>query len=126
MEITSDELIFLVDDDPSILAILERHFRRRAFGRVMKFPDGESCVAHLALQPRLVVLDHNLSFQEEALNGFDVFRLIKDLHPLTEVVMMSAQEDGQLVVQMIRHGVLHYIIKDASMIRSLEEAMEEL
>ncbi|MBC7923969.1 MAG: response regulator [Ferruginibacter sp.] len=126
MEITSDELIFLVDDDPSILAILEHYFRRKAFGRIMKFPDGESCVAHLSLQPRLVVLDHHLSLREDSLNGFDVFKLIKDLHPLTKVVMMSAQEDNRLVLQMIKQGVVHYVVKDTAMMQALEEVMEEL
>ncbi|MES2734206.1 MAG: response regulator [Bacteroidota bacterium] len=125
MDISANDLIFIVDDDTFMQSMVSNHLKARGLTNIKKFSTGEDCIAALALQPRLVILDQNLSTQPGALNGFDIFKLIRQTNPKTIIVMMSGQEDGQLVLQMMKQGIRHYVIKDSDMLPELENVMSE-
>ena len=126
MALDSRDLIFLVDDDPYVLATLEHFFKKKKFQRIVTFKDGESCVQQLGLNPRLIVLDYYLSAQPNELNGLEVFLSIQQHPEPAQVVMMSGQDDAALVSTMVRNGLRHYVIKDIAMLQSLEETLEEI
>lgn len=57
--------------------------------------------------PDVVTLDYRLPDME----GFNVLQKIKDNYPETEVIVISAQENIQTAIELLKHGAYDYIVK---------------
>ena len=101
--------IFLVDDNRLMVTDL-KHFLRNRFGadlNISVFNDGESCLAKIDKETHIVILDYFL----DGKNGLEVLKLIKDINPKTEVIMLSSNEDIVLAIDTFRNGATDYVIK---------------
>lgn len=119
MALPKDALIYLVDDDLVMLEILDRHLELNQYTNVRRFSSGEDMIAALIAQPALAIIDYKLSHDTTSINGYDLFHYIQDHCPSTKIVMLSAQQDGELVIKMIKQGLRDYIIKDSLMLNEL-------
>jgi two-component system OmpR family response regulator len=120
------KLIFVVDDDPLVTTLVAN--RMEAAGcSVRAFAYGEECVAALDAQPDLVILDYWF-VREGSLpkNGMEVFDDIHRIAPGLPVIMLSAQENGELVLELARRGIADYVIKDSNLIGNLQNAISEI
>lgn len=72
------------------------------------FNDGASFLKRLHLNPSVVTLDHSLP----DISGLELLKKIKKDYPNVNVVVLSAQEDVSIAVEMLKHGAYDYIIKD--------------
>ena len=59
------------------------------------------------------------------MNGMEVFNKIKELRPETPVIMLSAQDKGEIVLEFARKGIADYVIKDNNLIDNLNVAITE-
>lgn len=125
MPFKKDALIYLVDDDLVMLEILDRHLELHQYTNVRRFSNGEDMIESLNKAPDLVILDYKLSSDETKLNGYDLFHHLKAKYPETKIVMLSAQEDGELVIKMIKQGLRDYIIKDSHMLNEIAQLLKE-
>ncbi len=115
--------IFLVDDDVKTLIMLKSHLEKRIEHniKVNIFAHGENCLDKMELNPDIIVLDYHLdAIRETAKPGIDILKVIKQINPNTEVVMMSGQEDMDTALKTIRHGAYDYIIKNEKAMQRLE------
>ncbi|MDI1354177.1 MAG: response regulator [bacterium] len=104
--------IFLVDDDPLFLKVLETQFKEQTEFEIKSFSTGDECLSNLWQNPRLIFLDYHLSDDKEAANnGLRVLDSIKAKNPLIEVVMLSSQSELEVAVNCMKHQALDYIIK---------------
>jgi DNA-binding NtrC family response regulator len=55
-----------------------------------------------------------------------VFEDINRITPGLPVIMFSAQENGELVLELARKGIADYVIKDANLIGNLLYAIKEI
>jgi DNA-binding NarL/FixJ family response regulator len=126
MAFPKDALIYLVDDDLVMLEILDRHLELHHYTNVRRFSNGEDMMAALAIPPDLAIIDYKLSSDATGINGYDLFQHIKTHCPDTKIVMLSAQQDGELVIKMIKQGLRDYIIKDSHMLNELTTVLKEV
>ncbi|MBA4396599.1 MAG: sigma-54-dependent Fis family transcriptional regulator [Syntrophus sp. (in: bacteria)] len=106
--------IYIVDDEQTIregiTMALEAEYRMTAFATA------ETANAAIMVNPPdLVLLDIGLP----DMNGIEVLRKIKDLHPDVLVIMVTAYEDLDSVIAAMRLGAYDYVVKPIHM-ESLE------
>jgi CheY-like chemotaxis protein len=90
------------------------------------FESGEECLKSLNKNPDLIILDYLFVPKGNAvLNGMEVFDMIKAKKPDIPVIMLSGQENGEVVLELARKGIIDYIIKDNNLLDNLNSAIKE-
>jgi two-component system, OmpR family, response regulator len=121
-----DSLIFVVDDDPVITSLVSARLEASGY-RVRTFSYGEDCIAALNQNPDLIILDFYFLKQGEVpMNGMEAYDEISRLAPEIPVIMLSAQEKGEVVLEFARKGIADYVIKDTELIDNLQMAVKDL
>ena len=76
---TTQKLIFIVDDDPLINTLVVRRFTSEGY-HVEAFENGDDCLNALNRNPDLIILDYFfVSGNKELMNGMEVFDKIKEV-----------------------------------------------
>jgi DNA-binding NarL/FixJ family response regulator len=74
-----------------------------------------------SIDPDVLIIDYNLP----GMSGIELYDEVKNrLHPDVKVIMMSAIDDGNLVLEFIRKGVRDYVVKDEKVIQTLKSVIE--
>ncbi len=104
--------IFLVDDDPVYLKILEIQFLEQADFIIETFATGELCVASLATKPDVIILDYHLDgLVHGAMNGIQTLDLIKKFDSEIPVIMLSSQDKIDVAISCMHHEAYDYVVK---------------
>lgn len=112
-------LLFLVDDDPIFLKVLETQFKEQTDYVIKTFSTGEDCIENLAQKPDLIFLDYYLNPENLARTGIQVLDEIKAIDCNIPVVMLSSQDEIEVAVNCMKHEAFDYIIKnEATFIRA--------
>jgi len=118
------KLVFFVDDDKMILNLLEYTFKSRAGIQVKTFFSGEECLENMHLKPDLVVLDHLFPDDTGQLSGLDVIKKMREADKKVSIVVLSSQQDEELIPEFLKVGAKQYISKDDYFIDALIETIE--
>jgi len=111
--------LFIVDDDEIYARLISEHFKTRF--KIKICPDAENCLQALnAVVPDIAIIDYYLP----GMNGLELFKILKDEHNISKLILLSSNEDSQVVFEMIRNGVRDYVIKDENTFESLDDALE--
>ncbi|MEW6400336.1 MAG: response regulator transcription factor [Chloroflexota bacterium] len=103
----SNELILLVDDEPSIIQLSRMYFEREGF-RVQSAVDGESALdAAAKLRPALIVLDVMLP----KLDGFEVCRKLRGAGNQIPILMLTARDEDIDKILGLELGADDYLTK---------------
>lgn len=108
-------LIFLVDDDTKHLLLLKEHLNKHLPYTldIRTYSNGTDCLNDLELGPDLIVLDYYFDGEgEEAADGVDVLKKIRNKRLDVPVVMMSHQDKIEVAVTCYDYGAKDYIIKN--------------
>lgn len=120
------KLIFIVDDDPFINSLVAKKFTSEGF-MLESFHYGEDCLNALYKNPDLVILDYFfVKDDRQVMNGMEVFNNIKMVKPDLPVIILSGQEEGEIVLELARKGIDDYVIKDNNVIDNLQAAVHGL
>lgn len=102
-----EKLIFIIDDEESILKMLT-HWAKNQWGyNVRAFSNGTDALNALSENPDLVLLDIMLP----DINGNEVLGKIKQRFPNLPVIMLSAQGSVEVALESIRLGAFDYFPK---------------
>lgn len=107
--------IFLVDDDQKHLLLLKEHLVKHLpySLNVETILSGAECLRKLDENPDLIILDYYFDgVSDDAPNGVEVLKKIKNVKPNVPVVMMSHQDKLEVAVTCYDYGVKDYIIKN--------------
>lgn len=116
--------LFLVDDDPLYLKMLEIELLQFGDYILENFPTGEKCIANLDQKPDVIVLDYYLdSLDKNALNGIQVLDQIKSINADIPVVMLSSQDKIEVAVDCMHHNAFDYIVKSETAFVRLRKAI---
>lgn len=119
-------LIFVVDDDPFINMLVVKRFSSEGF-QLESFESGEDCLEALNKNPDLIILDYLFAKEDkEFMNGMEVLDKIKLVKPDISVIMLSGQDNGEVVLELARKGIDDYVIKDHNLVDNLHIAIKEL
>jgi two-component system alkaline phosphatase synthesis response regulator PhoP len=103
----TDELVLLVDDEPSILQLARMYLERDGF-RVQEAKDGEAALEAITrLQPALVVLDVMLP----KLDGFEVCRRVRAENSSVAILMLTARDEDIDKILGLELGADDYLTK---------------
>jgi len=104
--------IFLVDDDAVFLKSLKIEFLENANFIIDTFISGEACMANIASQPDIVILDYHLDgIDKNAMNGIQTLDKIKAFNPEIQVIMLSSQDKIDVAVNCMHHDAFDYVVK---------------
>ncbi len=103
----SNELVLLVDDEPSILQLARMYLERDGF-RIQEAKDGEAALEAITrLQPALVVLDLMLP----KLDGFEVCRRVRAENNSVAILMLTARDEDIDKILGLELGADDYLTK---------------
>jgi DNA-binding response OmpR family regulator len=119
-----NKLVFFVDDDKMILNLLEYTFKSRSGIQVKTFFSGEECLENLHLKPDLVVLDHLFPEDTGQMSGMDVIKEMRKADENVSIIVLSSQQDKDLIPEFLKLGAKQYISKDDYFIDALIESIE--
>jgi DNA-binding response OmpR family regulator len=116
-------LIFIVDDDPLILKLTESKLKALKM-EVMCFHYGEELFEELNIGPDLIILDYIfVKGDEPVLSGLEILQKIRLENQNVPVIMLSGQDSGSAVLDLIKLGIEEYIIKENNFTDKLKEAV---
>ena len=112
--------VFLVEDDEAYAEFIKKSLRTKY--QIYAFTTAEDClVAMKSITPDVLILDYGLP----GMTGIELYEKSKpNLSPDTKVIMMSAIDDGNLVLEFIKKGVRDYVVKDEKVINTLTSVIE--
>ena len=115
--------IFIVEDDEQYAEFVCRSLAGKGFNDIKKFSSGESCLEAIRNYhiPSLVILDYFLP----GMNGLILHSTIKKEFPAVQTIILSANSDANLVLDLVKKGIRKYVIKNEHVIDSLLALIEE-
>ncbi|MCF8262311.1 MAG: sigma-54 dependent transcriptional regulator [Melioribacteraceae bacterium] len=102
-----EKLVFIVDDEPSILKLVTHWVKGQWNYNVQTFENGNDVLDNLNKDPDLVLLDIMLP----DINGTEVLEMIKAQNPDLPVIMLSAQGSVEVALESLRLGAFDYFPK---------------
>ncbi|MFT4801666.1 MAG: two-component system OmpR family response regulator, partial [Flavobacteriaceae bacterium] len=114
--------IFLVDDDPVFLRLLEIQFLENDKFILETFKTGELCIENLYHKPDIVILDYYLnSVIKKAMNGLETLDKIKKIDTALPVIMLSSQDRIDVAVDCLHHKAIDYVVKNETAFMRLQK-----
>lgn len=102
-----EKLIFIIDDEDSILKMLSHWVKNQWNYNCKTFINGTDAINSLSDDPDLILLDIMLP----DINGNEVLSRIKLKNPQIPVIMLSAQGSVEVALESIRLGAFDYFPK---------------
>ena len=102
-----DKTIFIVDDEPAILKLINHWVQNEWEYKVRTFTNGNELLENIYENPDLVLLDIMLP----DISGTDILKQIKRMNKHLPVIMLSAQGNIDVALECIREGAFDYFPK---------------
>ncbi|MCK4663459.1 MAG: response regulator transcription factor [Bacteroidales bacterium] len=119
--------IFLVDDDFIFLEMLKETLIDNEDYNIVAFQSGEECLKNLHMEPDVIVLDYFLNSEDpDAKDGLEILKEIHNIMSKAKVVILSGQEDGNLVYDFVRENATNYVVKDDNAFENVKKAIENI
>lgn len=118
MPYTELQTILIVDDDPAIQKVLSIGLRKNGFA-IHLAENGKQALDLLGaggLDPDCILLDIRMP----VLSGRDALPRIREMKPLTPVIMLTAYNDLQTGIESMRNGAFDYLVKPSRLDKIVE------
>lgn len=122
MQKTKNPLIFIVQNNVVYKDLIVGYLKTHKYQNIKTFNDGEEVIKALKTMPDLIVLDYTY----EGMNGLEIMRKVKEEHPETDFIFLSAQNDVEVAVKLMKVGAADYIVKNEKAPYNLVKAIDYL
>lgn len=114
--------IFLIEDDTIYAEFLKKALGQNPEYKINAFVNAEDALVSLNSNlPDALIIDYKLP----GISGIEFYEKIKGrVKEEHKVIMLSALDDGNMVLSFIQKGVRDYVIKDENVIESLRAILE--
>lgn len=113
--------LFILEDDIFFAKMLEKAIQSDDI-QIRIFNSGKDFMDNLHLNPDIVTLDYNLP---DTL-GTTILKKINDFNPKISTLILSGQQDVEVVVEAYSLGAKKYIIKNENALLELKKNIEQL
>jgi DNA-binding NtrC family response regulator len=117
-----NKTVFIVDSDPSSAQKLRLHLEALHFD-VTYFTTGSEMMNHMASNPCLIILAHDLS---ENNTGLDYLRLIKTMNRNIPVLFLLSQNNLDMAAHALSLGAAFYLEKLNTSFESIKKVLYDL
>lgn len=119
--------VFIIDDDPAQNDMLKSFLLEKFNVEVMAFTSGEEALRNLTWNPTIVILDYFLDrIDNQAINGVEVLKQIKQQQPETYIIMFSGQDKIEVAVDTIKYGAVDYVVKNPTSFIRVENIINQI
>lgn len=114
--------IFLIEDDEIYAEFIKKALAENSGYKVNAFHSAEDALRAVnGKLPDVLIIDYKLP----GMSGIDLYEKLKSrITDHQKVIMLSALDDGNMVLSFIQKGVRDYVIKDENVIESLKAILE--
>jgi DNA-binding response OmpR family regulator len=114
--------IFLIEDDEIYAEFIKKALGENSGYKINYFTTAEAALGAVnGKLPDVLIIDYRLP----GMSGIDLYEKIKSrITDDQKVIMLSALDDGNMVLSFIQKGVRDYVIKDENVIESLKAILE--
>lgn len=113
--------VYLIEDDEIYAEFVQRSLGKNPNYKIKTFRSAEDCLANGNGSADAYIVDYRLPGK----SGIEFYEEIKPrLTEENKLIMMSAIDDGNMVLSFIKKGVRDYVIKDDNVIDSLTAILE--
>ena len=99
--------IFVVEDDEWYSRLLVHTLSLNPDYEIQAFTTGKDCLTNLHQYPDVITLDYRLP----DMKGLDVLKQIKEINEDIQIILISEQDDIEVVVTLLQSGAFDYIVK---------------
>lgn len=117
-----DFVIFVVEDNLIQQNLIQYSMELNPDHKVYSFDNGQDCIDNLHLNPQIISLDYNLP----DMLGEKVLESIKKYNKNIKVIVLSAQQDIDTAVDLLKKGADEYLTKGSQMKTRLYHCVERL
>jgi two-component system response regulator AtoC len=114
--------IFIIEDDVMIASLMQQTLSKSAEHELHHFHNAEECIQNLHMRPDIVSIDYNLP----GMNGLELMEKIKAFDQTIMTIIVSGQEDLEVVVNTYKKGAQDYIMKNDNLFANLENSIRNL
>jgi len=119
MNKTSNPVIFIIEDSIIYKDLILGKLRSR-FQNIQTFRNIDECIGAINQNPDVIILDYSV----DGLSGLDFMKKYKEKHPQIDFIFLSAQNDVEVAVKIMKMGAADYIVKNQNAPERLEKAIE--
>lgn len=121
VEVVGAMQIFLIEDDAIYSQFIQKALSQNSEYKIQAFDTAESAFAAInGKLPDAMIIDYKLP----GISGIELYEKIKEKVKEEKIIMLSALDDGNMVLSFIQKGVRDYVIKDENVIESLKAILE--
>ncbi|GAB1451411.1 sigma-54 dependent transcriptional regulator [Draconibacterium sp.] len=99
--------IFVVEDDEWYNRLLVHNLSLNPDYEIESFTNGKDCLSNLNKNPDVITLDYRLPDMQ----GLEVLKSIKAENEEIQVILISEQDEIDVVVELLKFGAYDYIVK---------------
>lgn len=114
--------IFIVEDDVIFGKSILYYLSLNPENEINLFTNGKEALAQRYQDPDLIILDYNLP----GMNGMEVMQSFHNYNKNFPVIIISAQSDIRIAVNLLKEGAFDYIVKDPDLKDRLWMSMEKV
>ena len=117
--------VFLVDDDPLSRSYYWQILSQENYGDIEVFESGAMLKDHLLDKPDIIFLDYLLADT----TGSELLKSINEYCPEAITIILSGQQDLEVIVNLMNNGAFDYVIKgknDVRKIKTIKSKIDQL
>ena len=99
--------VLLIDDEVEFAAALAERLRLRNYDTKAVYTPEDGLAIVQSYSPDVILLD----FKMPGMNGIEVLKIIKDMDPTIEVIMLTGQGDPESIEEGMKIGTFEYLMK---------------
>jgi two-component system, NtrC family, response regulator AtoC len=99
--------IFVVEDDEWYSRLIVHNLSLNPDYEIESFTNGKDCISNLYKSPDVITLDYRLP----DMKGLEILKKIKAENEEIQVILISEQDEIDVVVELLKYGAYDYIVK---------------
>jgi two-component system, chemotaxis family, chemotaxis protein CheY len=122
MENNRKKKIFVIEDNKTEGMLLKLCLGSLKNVSIKNFTLGHDLINELGDKPDIIIVDMMLP----DISGEELVMKIKEAIPESEIVVVSAQKDIDLIARMQELGIFNYLVKSEACMEYLQKTLEDL